>query len=146
MQEEQTTSTERKSANSKTSPTIKEKEDNRGREAQQEDAESQTSRHEPQLQEAPGPKRKNTPPAQTAKPGEPHRAKASPAAQVRQQGKEHAPETRTTHPYPKDEDRKKAPRQGAPGRKTPKAQRTPKDRKTKTPAPSLSPTLIQHTP
>ena len=108
-QEEQTTSTERKSAESKTSPTIKEKEDNRGREAQQEDAESQTSRHGPQHQEALGPRRKDTPPAQTTKPGEPHRAKASPAAQVRQQGKEHAPETRTTHTHPKDEDGNKAP-------------------------------------
>ena len=70
--------------------------------------------------------KKNNPPAQTTKPGKPHRAKTPPAVQVRQQGKEHAPETRTTHPHPKDEDRNNAPRQGAPGRKTPKAQRTPR--------------------
>ena len=90
---------------SHTNSTPKDKNETHGKEASRKDAGRQTPRHGPQLREAPGPKRKNMPPAEMTMTREPHIAKAPPAAQVHQQGKEHATETRTTHPHPKDEDR-----------------------------------------
>ena len=95
---------------SHTNSTPKDKNETHGKGASQKDAGRQTPRHGPQLREAPGPKRKNMPPAQMTMTREPHIAKAPPAAQVRQQGKEHATETRTTHPHPKDKDRNTIPR------------------------------------
>ena len=62
-QEEQLTLTEREPADSRTSPTAKEKKGTRGRKAPQKDAGSQAPKDKPQPSEAPGPKRKDTPAA-----------------------------------------------------------------------------------
>ena len=70
-------------------------------------------------------RRRTSPAAQRTRTRVPNLAKASPAAQVCKQGKEHAPETRTTQPHPKDDNRNTAPHQGAPGRQTSKTQYTP---------------------
>ena len=63
-QEEQSALPEKQPADSRTSTTSKDKKDTCGRKAPQKDAGSQASRYEPQLSEAPGPKRKDRPSAQ----------------------------------------------------------------------------------
>ena len=109
MQDEQSTSTERKSTDSKTSPMIKEKEDNRRREAQQEDAESQTTRHNSQLQKATGPKRKTPPQAQTEKARRTTPSQIIPSITSTPTGKGARPRNQDHKPPPKGRGQKQCP-------------------------------------